>query len=244
MELVAAARQYGRIPYVIDGELPALVDEIVAGRPVLVLQNLGVEFIPVYHYAVVIGVQPENTIVLRSGTERRISMAADDFLETWGRSGNWGFILLKPGELPVNNDPEKYLHTVSAFEILGNADEAAKAYTAAISVWPENQNALFALGNNYLRRQESVQAEKVFRKLLAINPAHIGGLNNLAELLAERGCYAQAQKIINNTVELAKSVNSPFIDTVLETQQEIIEKMTRADHTTGTKCDNSPLENP
>lgn len=240
LELVAAARQYGRIPYVIDGTLPALIAEIADGRPVLVLQNLGIEVIPVYHYAVVIGVQPDNTFVLRSGTERRISMAADDFLETWQRSGSWGFVLLKPGELPVHPDPEKYLRTVSAFETVGNAEAATKAYTAAVTAWPGNQNALFALGNNYLRRQEYHQAENIFRKLLAMNPAHIGGLNNLAELLAGRGCYAQAQKIINTTVKLAESNNSPFKDVVLETQQEINEKIRQADQLNDPMCNDLP----
>lgn len=227
-ELVAAARQYGRIPYVIDGGLPSLIAEIAAGRPVLVLQNLGVEIIPVYHYAVVIGALPENTIVLRSGADRRRLMSADDFLATWERADSWGMILLKPGKLPENPDPARYLGAVNSFEIVGNGEAATAAYAAATAAWPENETAWFALGNNHLRVQRYDQAEKVFRRLLTINPNHVGALNNLAETLARKGCFSQALTLINQAAEVAKADNSPFTEAVLQTQEEITRQMAGA----------------
>ena len=240
LELVAAVRQYGRIPYAIEGDLPAIIAEIKAGRPVLVLQNLGLEFIPVYHYAVVIGVQPDNKIVLRSGTDRRRLMAAGDFLESWKRADSWGLILLKPGELPENPDPARYLRAVSSFEILGNDEPATEAYRAAVSLWPENQMALFALGNTYLRLQNYNQAESVFRRLLKVHPDHVGAANNLAETLAQKGCFSQAFTVINKTVEVAESVNSPFTEAVLQTQQEIIRQMAGTGHEDEKACMDSP----
>ena len=56
VEMLAASRAAGRVPYVIDGTLLALQDELDAGRPVVVLQNLGVTAIPKWHYAVVVGI--------------------------------------------------------------------------------------------------------------------------------------------------------------------------------------------
>ena len=41
-ELMAATRTEGRLPYVIDASLAAVWRELEQGRPVLVLQNLGV----------------------------------------------------------------------------------------------------------------------------------------------------------------------------------------------------------
>ena len=41
VELLAASRRAGRIPYPVGPALDALIAEIDAGRPVLVLQNLG-----------------------------------------------------------------------------------------------------------------------------------------------------------------------------------------------------------
>ncbi|MEE4360755.1 MAG: hypothetical protein V2I63_04445, partial [Pseudomonadales bacterium] len=41
IELVAATRRQGRLPYVLGGDLEELAAELRQGRPVLVLQNLG-----------------------------------------------------------------------------------------------------------------------------------------------------------------------------------------------------------
>ena len=54
-EIIAAVRRYDRVPYRIEPALPALLAELRAGRPVLILQNLGLRSLPRWHYAVVIG---------------------------------------------------------------------------------------------------------------------------------------------------------------------------------------------
>jgi hypothetical protein len=58
------------IPYVLEPEVTALAAELAAGRPVLVLQNLGLERAPVWHYAVVDGID-QGDVILRSGTQQR-----------------------------------------------------------------------------------------------------------------------------------------------------------------------------
>lgn len=58
LELVAATRRAGRLPYVLAGEPRALLAQLQAGRPVLVLQNLGTPHVPVWHYAVLTGFDP------------------------------------------------------------------------------------------------------------------------------------------------------------------------------------------
>ena len=44
IEMLAATRGYKRIPYLINPDITALLGELQAGRPVLVLQNLGRSF--------------------------------------------------------------------------------------------------------------------------------------------------------------------------------------------------------
>jgi hypothetical protein len=69
-EMLAAARASGRVPYRVDASLDAILAELGAGRPVLVLQNLGISWAPRWHYAVVYAADPESgSIRLRSGTE-------------------------------------------------------------------------------------------------------------------------------------------------------------------------------
>ncbi len=225
LELISTGRQYGRIPYIIDSQLSALISELGAGRPVLVLQNLGLNIFPVYHYAVVIGALPPDKLVLRSGTTRRLVVDADHFLASWRRAGSWGMVVLNPGELPEAPDPVRYLEAVSSFEISGNIPEAELAYRAACSAWPGNQTARVALGNNYLRQARYQEAALIFRELLAINPNHVAASNNLAEALVKRGCYEQALAVINRTVTIAEELNSPLTKTVLETQLEISEQV-------------------
>jgi hypothetical protein len=66
IEVVAAARRFNLLPVKLDGKLESLLREIDAGNPVLVLQNLGLESIPFWHYAVVVGYDLDNqSIVLR-----------------------------------------------------------------------------------------------------------------------------------------------------------------------------------
>ena len=58
VELVAATRRAGRIPYVVDPSPAALLSELADGRPVLVLQNLLTRSVPRWHYAVLVGADP------------------------------------------------------------------------------------------------------------------------------------------------------------------------------------------
>ena len=225
LELIAASRKFGRIPYVIDGNISALIEELQAGRPVLVLQNLGLNIFPAYHYAVVIGAFPDNKIILRSGVDKRLVMDTEHFLATWNRSGSWGLVVLRPGELPEHPLPMNYLNAVSGFEAGGNLTQSTQAYQVALAVWPEDQTVMIALANNYLLRSKYHEAELLFRRLLRINPQHIAASNNLAETLFRQGCYHQALKQINKTAELAEALNSSLKKTVFQTQLEITQRM-------------------
>ena len=189
------------------------------------LQNLGINIIPVYHYAVLIGVLPPDKIVLRSGTTRRLVMGADDFLATWRRVDSWGMIILNPGELPEDPDPVHYLDAASSFEISGNIMGAELAYRAARNAWPNNQTAMIALGNNFLLQARYHEAALIYTELLKINPEHVAASNNLAEALVKDGCYAQAQAVINQTVKIAEGLDSPLTEIVIQTQQEISQQM-------------------
>lgn len=72
IEILASSRRHNRLPFRIPPEMSALLEEIAAGNPVLVLQNLGLSWAPQWHYAVVVGFDlAHQEIILRSGTEAR-----------------------------------------------------------------------------------------------------------------------------------------------------------------------------
>ena len=134
VEIVSATREYGLIPYLITPELDTLLKEVKAGRPVLVLQNLGVSWYPKWHYAVVIGYDlPAEKLILRSGVIKRYVMDLHTFEYTWRRSQSWAMLALNPGELPVDSDPWRYLKSIVGFEYLKRWDILDSAYLAGLA---------------------------------------------------------------------------------------------------------------
>jgi len=195
VEMLGATRSVGRLPYVIDGTLQALWNELAAGRPVVVLQNLGVAVIPRWHFAVVVGLDTErDAILLRSGVEQRRVTSLKTFLQTWRRSDYWGFIVLRPEELPVDVDRQRYQKAVAALEKAGRTEEAAVAWKMAINQWPGNPVALFGLGNIELSLGNDLEAEAYFRAVVELDAKSVAARNNLAIALAKQGRYAEAMQ--------------------------------------------------
>lgn len=221
IELSAATRRYARIPYPITPSLAALLQELQVGHPVLVLQNLGVSWLPRWHYAVVIGyVEDRDLIILRSGTSERKEMDAKLFLRTWRRAEYWGLVVLKPGELPADTQPEQYLEAVSALEANGAYRESLWAYQAALTRWPGNFWARIGVANSYLGLGHHNAAELYLRKLLVDYPQHPAVLNNLAEVLARRGCLHAAHNVINQALTVPQ-ISQPMAELLQKTSAQL-----------------------
>ncbi|MGD9007356.1 MAG: PA2778 family cysteine peptidase, partial [Desulfobacteraceae bacterium] len=95
--IVTAARRHDRLAYPIQG-LDSLLREVAAGNPVIVLQNLGLQWIPRWHYAVVIGFDLQTrSITLHSGKQPARQVALKTFHHTWRRAEFWGLLVLPPG---------------------------------------------------------------------------------------------------------------------------------------------------
>lgn len=221
VELVAASRRHNRIPYLISAELTSLIAELQAGRPVMVLQNLGLRLLPVWHYAVVIGYSAqEDVVILRSGVTKREILSARRFLETWDQGGRWAMVLLKPGELPARPEELPYLKAVAAMENLAPVDSLLSAYRAALTRWPESPTALFGMATSQHAKGELLAAEQSYRKLLEANPDHIPAHNNLAEVLADRGCYREAAAILEQALRKdAGELRQHLIDTAMDIEK-------------------------
>ncbi len=221
LELVAAARRYQRLPYTLEPGVDTLLPELAAGRPVLVLQNLGLRSLPVWHYAVVIGFDTQrNEIILRSGRTARHVMRAEKFMRTWERADFWAMVILRPGEFPQRPDATRYVHAIAALESAGQLETAAVYYRAALVRWPDNTLAMFGLGNARYAQGELTAAAALYRRLLDIQPGHVAARNNLAQLLADRGSYAAA--LLEIEAGLANSGEShPLRRQLLETRDSI-----------------------
>src|SRR5207247_748866 len=91
-DMTGAARRHGLVAYPIS-TLRAVVTEVAAGNPVIVLQNLGSPDRPRWHYAVVVGYDlVRDQFILRSGlTPRQVSSIAH-LEQTWAPSGGVGTV--------------------------------------------------------------------------------------------------------------------------------------------------------
>ena len=223
VELLAATRTSGRLPYVIDGTLSAVWNEIAAGRAVVVLQNLGVAAIPRWHYAVVVGIDPQNgEVILRSGTDRRRITATKTFLRTWRRRDYWAIVVLRPDEMPANVDQGRYFEAVAALEQAGQLDEAAVAWQTALRAWPGSSAVLFGLGNVRFASDQFAEAEEIYRRLLARDDQLLVARNNLALALARQQEFDAALAEIS--IALAQNSDAT-LGSELEHTQAMIKKM-------------------
>lgn len=221
VELKAAARSYGRIPYETSPSLRALVAEVEAGRPVLVLQNLGFDWLPRWHYAVVVGFDADRgLILLRSGRTKRLRERLASFDRSWRLADRWGLLLLRPGELPAADAPQRYLGSVLDSIPEMTLAEVTAALQAGVQRWALDADLNFALANQLRRNgQISASAER-YRECIAIDGEHSGALNNFADLLLEQGCVAAA-KVYATRAEASVPADSPLLPLIRSTIREI-----------------------
>ena len=221
LEIIAAARRRGAIPFVIDPGLQSLLAELRAGRPVLVLQNLGLSQVPAWHYAVVVGVDPAaDRFILRSGTNGRLEMAARTFMRTWEAGGEWGLVVLRPGDLPADPEPRRYLQAVAGLESTGHYGSAEAGYLAALARWPSEPVALLGLANAMFGLGRYAEAESTYRRLLTVEPEHVIARNNLAEALAAQGCHDEAIDILEKAA-VEPSMTDRLRSLIGQTREEI-----------------------
>lgn len=180
-ELIASTRRYGRVPLQLDTRMQAIADGLASGYPVLVLQNLGTPWTPVWHYAVVVGLDPEQErVVLRSGTERRRFEHSADFMRSWSYAGRWAVVVTDPQEVPAFASLREWLSAAAPAESAGQLALAESAYAAAVVRWPESALAHAALGNARHARGEVEAARGAWRQALALDPDLDAARRNLA----------------------------------------------------------------
>jgi tetratricopeptide (TPR) repeat protein len=216
-EIVAAIRRRGRVPYLLAPQIDAALKELHAGRPLLVLQNLGTRALPVWHYAVVVGFDPASRrFVLRSGRERRLQMPARRFLESWDRGGRW--MLALAGGASASADAPGWLRAVAPFESLGALDAAISGYRAATRRWPAAPLAWAALGNGYAAQADWIAAAAAYARAVALDGAAPLVRNNHAWTLAQLGCRAAALAELEAGLALASDAQRA---TLLTTRKQI-----------------------
>ncbi len=184
-DVIAAVRRNGRLAVPVES-LPDLLAELAAGRPVLVFQNLGLSWVPQWHFAVAIGYDlAARDLILHSGTTENYRQNLGTFERTWQRGGYWALAILKPGDLPVRADELAVLRAAAGLERVAQYEAAASTYAAIARRWPASFEAYFGLGNVRYALDDLAGAEAAYRRAIAVRPEAAGpAWNNLAYVLA------------------------------------------------------------
>jgi hypothetical protein len=215
-DIVAAARRKGRLAVELR-DLEALLAEVAAGNPVLVFQNLALDWWPQWHFAVVVGYDLDRrTLILHSGTTERLETALDAFERTWERSGYWGLLTLPPDRLPAAVVRGPVLVAAAGLEQAGQYEAAAMAYQSVVRRWPEEPAAWIGQGNAWFALQRFADAEDAFRAAIALRPDAPAAWNNLAYALSRQGRRDEAMAAARQAVALADGEDAVYRDTLEE----------------------------
>jgi len=226
IEMLAAARRNGFVAIELAPKLSNLLAEIAAGNPVVVLQNLALDWYPAWHYAVAIGYDLKaQRITLRSGMERRLRMPLDTFEHTWRRSGYWAMLALPPRHLPASVAVGDYLSAVARLERSGPPASARGAYERALERWPDDLTALMGLGNTAHRADDFEAAEQAFRRATLVHPRSAAAHNNLAQTLEELDRHDEALA----EARVAVGLGGPLEDTSIRTLDAIVSRTGRGE---------------
>nr|WP_272871521.1 PA2778 family cysteine peptidase [Ruegeria lacuscaerulensis] len=170
-DMVGAARRHEMLAVRLS-TLEEVLDEVAAGNPVIIFQNLGLKWAPRWHYAVVVGYDlNSDEITLHSGQHERMTMDLRLFMRTWQRGDNWAMAVLPPGELPATENQWEILRAASALEQLGHTQAAAKAYLSGGLRWPDNWIWAYGLGNTRYKQGDLEGAKKAFEHAAKIDPS-------------------------------------------------------------------------
>jgi hypothetical protein len=215
---VAGAVRRGGLLGVRVRDMRALLAELAAGHPVVVFQNLGLDSVPVWHYAVAVGYDlPARRIILRSGRIERRATELSTFERTWKRGDQWAMTVTTPDKIPPTAREADVVDAILGLERTGANDAALTAYEAAAVRWPRSFELLVGLGTARYLADDPKGAEAALRRAVTTSPNAPGAWNNLAYALHAQDRTDEAIAAASRAVDLAPSDGrEPFLDTLVE----------------------------
>jgi tetratricopeptide (TPR) repeat protein len=221
VEMLATPRAFARLALTLPRNPDAIVNELEAGRPVLVLHNYGLPFWPRWHYAVVVGYDPRaDVFLLRSGEKQRQRMRTRRFMVAWHYGGRWALVVLRPGETPALDDAKSFLEAAATFERGAAPADAFATFDAAARRWPGEPVALVGRGTAEYRLGQLESAARDYAAALRLDATQIGARNNLAQTLLDLRCPRRARELLSavDAEALAPALRAAVLDTRRQAQ--------------------------
>ena len=210
-EMLAATRRFGALAVPIQPQLSALLQEVAAGHPVVLLQNLGLSIMPRWHYAVLVGYElTAREVTMRSGTNERETMGFALFERTWARSAHWAFVAVAPGRLPATATEVDAVQAAIAFERVAPAAQALRAYDSVVERWPANLLAGLGQGNARAAGGDLSGAATAFERVARQHDS-AAAWHNLGAVLLRMNRREQAQDAAARALARASSAEPQWL---------------------------------
>lgn len=202
-DMLATARRQGLIAIPINS-MENLIQEISAGNPVIVFQNVGLSWYPKWHYALVVGhdlTGPD--IYLHTGNQSYSKTDMRSFERTWNLAKYWGVIVLPPNRLSMTGSELVHVEATANLENLGLNNQSKEAYQAILKKWPKSLAGLIGLSNTLYSQKEYKSAVYPLKKILKLHPKYAVAWHNLAFAQLKLGENKNAQQSAQKAIQYA-----------------------------------------
>ncbi len=177
--MISAARRQGYLAIPITG-FTSLLKELEAGNVVIVFENLGISWIPQWHYALVTGYNLKNkTLVMHSGPQPNQFIDMAEFELSWKLTNYWALVVLPPGEVSVSANEITQLQAAAALEKLAKYEDAKNAYLGILGHWPQSLIARIGLGNIFFNLKQYQTSIHYLKSAVELHPDSVEAKQNL-----------------------------------------------------------------
>lgn len=222
IEMVSSARQYGLLAYAGATTIEQLLSLVSEDIPVIVLQNLGTSWYPLWHYALVIGYNlNEETVLLHTGLSESRTVAMELFENTWRRGEYWMLATFPPERSSKYLDPFLYTRAAQDLMEVNKTDASLTALEAATAQWSDYWLPYLLLGNHFIAADPERALDWYERGADAGSqvPSY---LNNYAYGLLRNGQKREALDTIQRALAL-ESDNASLQDSLADIRKKVEE---------------------
>lgn len=221
LEMLAAPRRHDALATRLPERLDAVLRELAAGHPVGVMQNLALDWAPMWHFAVLIGFDLDRQdVILRSGTTREQRIDLLTFERTWARAGRWAFAVLPAGQWPATAELPAVREAGLGFERVASPARAVIAWQAAAQRWPGDVVIGMGLGNSLAQAGRPEEAAQAFAQV-AEQTDTAAAWNNLANVRMSQRRLPEARDAARRAVLRAAAAEPTLLDATRATLAEV-----------------------
>lgn len=221
IEMLAAPRRHDALATRLPQRLDAVLRELAAGHPVGVMQNLALDWVPMWHFAVLIGYDLDRgEAILRSGSTREQRLDLLTFERTWARAQRWAFTVLPPEQSPVTAEPPAVREACLGFERVAAPARAVIAWQTATRRWEGDLVIGMGLGNSLLQAGRPDEAAQAFTQVAEQTDA-AAAWNNLANVRLRQGRLPEARDAARRAVQRAATAEPGLLEATRATQAEV-----------------------